>query len=230
MVDSLRLEVADADGDHGSVNRLAAIGSCVSNVKRLRPSTARARRTAPSALAWVCAGSRAQRPSLSLPLLLRAHWRRGEKSPAYPFSSLPTATEAPTDARVPRGKTPDISTGRVSRRGTPPSAPNELLRKAEAWCRFNLSPLRHDPERQRSRRTGNRDPAGSGPLVSCDATLAGPLPDYRASLPPVGREQTLPHVGVISTLVGEPARRRRRGRAGAATGRISTARPGPAQR
>jgi hypothetical protein len=59
----------------------------------------------------------------------------------------------------------------------PPSAPNELLKEAEAWCRFNLSALRHDLERQRSRRAGNRDPAGSRPLVSCDATLAGPLPD-----------------------------------------------------
>ena len=111
----------------------------------------------------------------------------------------------------------------------PPSAPNELLKEAEAWCRFNLYALRHDPERQRSRRTGNRDPAGSGPLVSCDATLASPLPDYRPPPPPVGREQTLPHVGVISALVGEPARRRR-GRAGAATGTISTGRSSPAQR
>jgi hypothetical protein len=161
-----------------------------------------------------------QNPRLPLSLGLRGYF----------FESLPTPTEATTNASVPREKTPDISIGKVCVSGPPPSAPNELLRKAEAWCRFNLSPLRHGPERQRSRRTGNRDPAGSGPLVSCDATLAGPLPDYRASLPPVGREQTLPHVGVISTLVGEPARRRRRGRAGAATGRISTARPGPAQR
>ena len=43
-------------------------------------------------------------------------------------------------------------------------------------CRVRL---RNDRKRQRYGRSGKREPAGSGPLVRGDGTLAGPLPDYR---------------------------------------------------
>ena len=76
-------------------------------------------------------------------------------------------------------------------------------------CRVRL---RNDPKRQRYGRSGKREPAGSGPLVRGVATLAGSLPDHRASLSQVGPSELIPHPGPGARYSGG----QRDGRGGAA--------------
>ena len=76
-------------------------------------------------------------------------------------------------------------------------------------CRVRL---RNDPKRQRYGRSGKREPTGSGPLVRGVATLAGSLPDHRASLSQVGPSELIPHPGLRARCSG----RQRDGHSGAA--------------